>query len=160
MNKERELLNRCAVNLRLRDACPLLLIEISELLNKPEQEPVEDRIARWHRLGYEQGKKASKPEQEPVAWITEWLSHCNYHHDTPIIDRAVSFTKGDAPAVPNPNYIPLYLAPPKPEPLSDEYLQQLCERERFAYSISQQLFNAVARRIEKAHGITGVKGNE
>jgi hypothetical protein len=39
-----------------------LLKEIQELLTQPEQEPVEDRIARWHRLGYEQGKKASKRE--------------------------------------------------------------------------------------------------
>ena len=31
-----------------------------ELLAQPEQEPVEDRIARWHKLGYEVGRKASK----------------------------------------------------------------------------------------------------
>jgi hypothetical protein len=37
-----------------------LVDEIKELLAQPEQEAVEDRIARWHRLGYEQGKKASK----------------------------------------------------------------------------------------------------
>lgn len=42
-----------------------LVDEIKELLAQPEQteqEPVEDRIARWHKLGYEQGKKASKRE--------------------------------------------------------------------------------------------------
>jgi len=160
MSKEIELLERWLDDTIFEpEELDSLMEETKELLAQPEPEPVEDRIARWHRLGYEQGKKASKPEQEPVAWITEWVQRYR-HNDTPIIDRAVSFTKGDAPAVPNPNYIPLYLAPPKPEPLSDEYLQQLCERERFAYSISQQLFNAVARRIEKAHGITGVKGNE
>jgi len=36
MSKERELLNRCAVNLRVRNICPLLLKEISELLTQPE----------------------------------------------------------------------------------------------------------------------------
>ena len=36
---------------------------LSEVVDsQPEQEPVEDRIARWHKLGYEQGKKASKRE--------------------------------------------------------------------------------------------------
>jgi len=45
--------------------------EVKDYLNEiyvnkafePEQEAVEDRIARWHRLGYEQGKKASKRER-------------------------------------------------------------------------------------------------
>jgi hypothetical protein len=32
---------------------------------QPEQEAVEDRIARWHTLGYEQGKKAS--QREPLS---------------------------------------------------------------------------------------------
>ena len=54
-----------------------------------------------------------------MAWITEWVQIYR-HNDTPIMDRAVSFTKGAAPAVPNPNYIPLYLAPPKRERLSGE----------------------------------------
>ena len=40
MSKERELLNRCAVTLKAIDICPLLLMEITELLNEPEQEPV------------------------------------------------------------------------------------------------------------------------
>ena len=38
MSKERELLNRVAVTLKVREICPLLLKEISELLNEPEQE--------------------------------------------------------------------------------------------------------------------------
>ena len=37
MSRERELLNRCAVTLKARDICPLLLTEISELLAQPEQ---------------------------------------------------------------------------------------------------------------------------
>ncbi len=45
--------------------------EIRELLAQPEQEPIEDRIARWHRLGYEQGKKASKREPLTRQQISE-----------------------------------------------------------------------------------------
>jgi hypothetical protein len=37
-------------------------IKVEKLLAQPEQEPVEDRIARWHKLGYEQGRKSLKRE--------------------------------------------------------------------------------------------------
>ena len=90
-------------------------------------------------------------EQEPVAWITEWVQRYR-HNDTPIIDRAVSFTKGDAPAVPNPNYIPLYTSPPKREPLSDDEIVAL-----WANKSPANEFECV-RLVEKAHGIGG--GNE
>jgi hypothetical protein len=94
MSKERELLQRCLDEFEYKGvACNELCIDINKLL--------------------------AQPEQEPVAWITEWVQRYR-HNDTPIMDRAVSFTKGDAPAVPNPNYIPLYTAPPKREPLSDK----------------------------------------
>jgi hypothetical protein len=155
-----------------------LSCEVEAILAQPEQEqePVEDRIARWHRLGYEQGKKASKREPlsdelEPVAWITEWVQRYR-HNDTPIIDRAVSFTKGDAPAAPNPNYIPLYLAPPKGkppmtqremyqrgyaqaerdlkrEPLTDENVCEILLKKEW------KGFVQLVRIIEKAHGIGG-----
>ena len=39
------------------------------------------------------------------------------------------------------------------EPLSDEELKQIREREKFDYYICQYLFNTISRRIEKAHGI-------
>jgi len=68
MSIERELLER-AIHL-IDDAYEgkialSLCNEIKELLAQPEQEAVEDRIARWHRLGYEQGKKAS--QREPLS---------------------------------------------------------------------------------------------
>ena len=57
MSKERELLNRCAVTLKARGICPLLLAEITELLrdgdllytSPPRREPLsEDEIvALW-----------------------------------------------------------------------------------------------------------------
>ena len=86
-------------------------------------------------------------EQEPEAWIVvnkETGYRTQVSDLTPFLYNREIF-----------EVIPLYTAPPKREPLSDEHLQQLCERERFTYSISQQLFNAVARRIEKEYGIGG-----
>lgn len=53
MSKERELLNRCAVTLKARDICPLLLTEISELLAQPEQE--QENLELVRKLGFEAG---------------------------------------------------------------------------------------------------------
>ena len=100
MSKERELLQRCLDEFEYKGvACNELCIDINKLL--------------------------AEPETEPVAWMVEWVQRYR-HNDTPIMDRAVSFTKGDAPAVPNPNYIPLYTSPPKREPLSDEEIYTRC----------------------------------
>jgi len=54
-------------------------------------------------------------EQEPVAWIIEWVQRYRYD-STPVMDRAVSFTK-DGLWGAEPNYIPLYTSPPKQKPL-------------------------------------------
>jgi len=59
MSKERELLEKILNTGWLNHE---LSCEVEAILAQPEQEAVEDRIARWHRLGYEQGKKASKRE--------------------------------------------------------------------------------------------------
>jgi hypothetical protein len=91
---------------------------------------------------------------KPVAWITEWVQRYR-HNDTPIMDRAVSFTKGDTPAVPNPNYIPLYATPPKREPLSDEKLKTIAVEDEFLLYCNEDEFIEIAREIEKAHGIRG-----
>ena len=65
MSKERELLGRAMSLIDYRYAPSEAVAvhrEIQELLAQPEQEPVEDRIARWHKLGYEQGRKSLKRE--------------------------------------------------------------------------------------------------
>ena len=93
----------------------------------------------------------AQPEQEPVAWITEWVQRYR-HNDTPIMDRAVSFTKCDAPAVPNPNYIPLYTAPPKREPLSEATINYYLERLGSHFKWDDG-FEAGVKWAEKAHGI-------
>ena len=65
MSLERELLGRAMSLIDYRYAPSEAVAvhrEIQELLAQPEQEPVEDRIARWHKLGYEQGRKSLKRE--------------------------------------------------------------------------------------------------
>ncbi len=130
MSKERELIEKLCSSEKTYSDWLLLRLEAIEFLTKPEQEP----------------------EQEPVAWITEWVQRYR-HNDAPIIDRAVSFTKGDAPAVPNPNYIPLYLAPPKRKPLSDRQIKILYGRD--ASDMDNQEYIWGFRDAEKAHGIGG-----
>jgi hypothetical protein len=46
-----------------------------------EQEPVEDRIARWYRLGYEQGKKASQREPIEDGELEVWYSQHTWAMD-------------------------------------------------------------------------------
>ena len=139
-----------------------LLKEIQELLAQPEPEPSvklpesEDESVMMNLLSdnwlrHHAPHRLNQPEQNPVAWITEWVQRYR-HNDTPIMDRAVSFTKGDAPAVPNPNYTPLYTAPPKREPLSDEAIADLWWNNYVGTADSVRNF---ARAIEKAHGIGG-----
>lgn len=150
MSKERELLKRFMTELKTEEDVVSLFNDIKECLAQPEQ-----------------------TEQEPVAWITEWVQRYR-HNDTPIIDRAVSFTKGDAPAVPNPNYIPLYTAPPKRESLTprqglEEYKKGYAraeidlKREPLSETAVCEIllkkewrgFVDLVRIIEKAHGIGG-----
>ena len=101
-----------------------------------------------HRLYIDIETFLAQPEQEPDAWIIEWVQRYR-HNDTPIMGRDLSFTKGDAPAVPNPNYTPLYLAPPKRGPLSDEAVCEILVKKEW------KGFVDLVRIIEKAHGITG-----
>jgi hypothetical protein len=65
--KERELLKRVLIGDDDGDffLSHGLYKEIQELLAQPEPVPIEDRIARWHKLGFEQGKKAS--QREPLS---------------------------------------------------------------------------------------------
>ncbi len=105
-----------------------------------------------HTLSCEVETLLAQPEQEPVAWITEWVQRYR-HNDTPIIDRAVSFTKGDAPAAPNPNYIPLYLAPPKREPFGPEERQRLSRA--YSTEAEQVAFEEGIIFAEISYGIGG-----
>lgn len=125
MSKERELLKRVRDALReLKETHYNLYWDIQSMLD--------------HQL---------EQEQTPAAWITEWVQR--YRCDsTPVMDRAVSFTKCSAPAVPNPNYIPLYTSPPKLQPLSDEWL-----KDNIGFIHRDVSFTDLVRGVEKAHGI-------
>ena len=135
MSIERELLKRFMTELKTEEDVISLFNDIKECLAQPEQ-----------------------TEQEPVAWITEWVQRYR-HNDTPIMDRAVSFTKGDAPAVPNPNYIPLYTAlPTHLISAAPELLEALSNWINALDDPSEWMKcrDDAKKAIEKAHGITGV----
>ena len=70
MSKERELLERVLTS-ELWSVQEELQSEIRELLAEPEQEPVEDRILRWYKLGYAQAEKASKRKPLSDATIVD-----------------------------------------------------------------------------------------
>lgn len=106
--------------------------EIEELLAQPEHIPDVGNMV------------------EPVAWVTEWVQRYR-NNDTPIMDRAVSFTKGAAPAVPNPNYIPLYTSPPTREPLSEDVIWDNMPENPM--ECSALAFIRGVKFAEKAHGI-------
>ena len=65
MSKERDLLNLCAVTLRARLICPLLLTKIKELLAQPEQD-LESLKKDWVNFGHEAGRKSALSKQEPL----------------------------------------------------------------------------------------------
>ena len=83
-------------------------------------------------------------EQEAVAWKVVDKITRNYMFSR-IKPNARSYTFDEV--------IPLYTSPPKREPLSDECLKQIREREKFDSYVSQLLFNTIAKRIEKEHEV-------
>ncbi len=141
MSKERELLKKIWEDLDAdRDNYNALCDEIKELLAQPE--PRQDSHCYWCDGEYDAGARLAQLEQEPVAWMYERQSES-------FIERTLSvgFEKNFDGIT-----IPLYLAPPKREPLSEDRLSQL-------YGVN--IFNDVfifARQVEMAHGI-GVDDN-
>jgi len=101
----------------------------------------------WLLLIADAEELLAQPEQEPVAWITEWqdkqVSGSIWSTQT---KRALSFTREGAMVVLHPNYIPLYLVPPKREPLDNVEIMTIAAEH--AWDLKR-----FARAIEKAHGI-------
>ena len=165
MSKERELVQKVLTKLNsyYYEGNVTIKNGIEELLVQPEQNKAEAVMPNGVSVSnvydaYEEGRKSVMVEQEPVAWITEWVQRYR-HNDTPIIDRAVSFTKGDAPAVPNPNYIPLYTAlPTHLISAAPELLEALSNWINALDDPSEWMKcrDDAKKAIEKAHGITGV----
>jgi hypothetical protein len=101
MNKERELLERWLDDTIFEpEELDSLMEETRELLAQPEQEAVEDRIARWHRLGYEQGKKAQREPLSDLDVFTlyeeaEYIGFLAYRKGIKDAEKAHGITGGE-----------------------------------------------------------------
>ena len=157
MSKARELLKRFMHELTKEELCSVpdeLQAEIEELLDQPEEGVyqkllrIEDGVeveilpSELWQDGYEAGKRSAliskQPEQEPVAWMNEWVDEVG----EPVKSVVYNFYD-DA------NLIPLYTAPPKREPLGLE-IMDVCGSEDY-----REGFKDGALYAEKAHGIGG-----
>jgi hypothetical protein len=121
VSREREFLKKLRYATHLEND---LRKELEELLAQPEQ-----------------------TEQEPVAWMYDHQIEVGYDKYT-----GVNFVETCARNLESNNCInirPLYLAPPKREPLSDEEIVKL-----WANKSPANEFECV-RLVEKAHGIGG-----
>ncbi len=83
----------------------------------------------------------AQPEQEPVAWVFPSDLKRFETQETNAVIYSVEMGS------PNENSIPLYTAPPAPDPLSDEEIKKL-----WTNQAPQNEFECV-RLVEKAHGI-------
>ena len=135
MSIERELLKRFMTELNTEEDVVSLFNDIKECLAQPEQseqEPVTDKptetaMAVMHNGvcvsnvydAYEEGRKSLMSEQEPVAWIDDG-SLKSLQEST---GYALRFLTNDTESLKNTD-VPLYLAPQKREPLSDEEIDK------------------------------------
>ena len=109
-------------------------------------EYTEDAQERTEILIAEIEKLLAQPEQEPVAWMYEWVNEIGEH-----VKSVVYNFYDDA------NLIPLYLAPPKREPLINIYVLNAFKADDEAthpYS-----YWAGVEFAEKHHGIGGNNDN-
>jgi len=93
---------------------------------------------------------STEPEQEPVAWMYDHQLEVGYdkYTEVNIIETCARNLESNNCI----NIRPLYLAPPKREPLSDAQIAELWT------DINTNSVRNFARAIEKEHGIGG--GNE
>ena len=163
MSRERELIKDMKILLECTDMgglqrnADVLIGRAIELLAQPEQEGVYQKLLRiedgieveilpselWQD-GYETGKRSvllsKQPEQEPVAWMYDHQIEVGYdkYTEVNIIETCARNLESNNCI----NIRPLYLAPPKQEPLSDEAVKGFVD---------------LVRMIEKARDITGVE---
>lgn len=149
MSKEKEFLKKLRYASLLEND---LRKELEELLAQPEEgvyqklliiekeNYVEMLPSELWLDGYEAGKRSAllskQPEQEPVAWMYEWVDEVG----EPVKSVVYNFYD-DA------NLIPLYTAPPKREPLGLE-IMDVCGSEDY-----REGFKDGALYAEKCHGI-------
>ena len=87
---------------------------------------------------------------EPVAWTTKGqisaMENGFQHYIHGRVPRFVSPTEDD---------VPLYTAPPKRKPLTDDDIDALRQGEQRLNFVTLREFRVIARAIERAHGIGG-----
>ena len=86
-------------------------------------------------------------EQEPVAWMYDWTNEIGE-----LIKGVYVGSHKASHLYELENLQPLYLAPPKREPLSNETIAKLWGE---SYSGTTQMVRNFARAIEQQHGIGG-----
>jgi len=152
MSEERELLEKILATRWLDHE---LSCEAEKLLSQPEQEPEQNIAGAVMPNGvcvsnvydaYEEGRKSLMSEQEPEAWILE-DKKTGYRRQS-----AYKPTNLDEEAC---NVIPLYTAPPKREPLSDDVIADRSKEGSFEY---RDGFMDGVLFAENHHGITGGEG--
>lgn len=139
MSKERELLRR--ISSHSGSVIPRHFIdEIRELLAQPEPDLVYD-LQSWEN-GYAAGRSAenarllAQPETEQTPDYYLWFDEVHEEHPT---------NEGDD------DVMPLYLAPPKREPLSEAVIVEMFSDSSIA--IHADSYWAGVSDAEKAHGI-------
>ena len=85
---------------------------------------------------------STEPEQEPVAWLHEWVDE----YGEPVKRVVCNFYEGL-------NLIPLYTAPPKREQLSDGELAVWYSQHTWAMDKQEYIWGF--KDAEKCHGIGG-----
>ena len=145
MSKEREFLKKLRYASLLENN---LRKELEELLAQPEQDNIQyllDQVARLTAENAMLKEKWSTPkpeqEQQPEAWI---IVNKETGYRTQVSDLTPFLYHREIFEV-----IPLYTAPPKREPLSDEAICDILIKKEW------KGFVELVRIIEKAHGIGG-----
>jgi len=138
MSKERELLKQ--IQQFLQCDCEDIYgfaSDIEELLTQPE--PRQDSHCYWCDGEYDAGARLAKLEQEPVAWIDAG-SLKSLQATT---GYALRYLTNDTENL-NVDDVPLYLAPPKPEPAPIPQRAPMTQREAY-----QRGYNAAVRDLKQ-----------
>jgi len=95
-------------------------------------------------------KLLAQPDQEPVAWMYDWKTKV----EQPFFEYKNHVTTDITDKTQMENIRPLYIAPPKPDPLGAERLKAIAVADEFLLYCNEDEFIDIARAIEKAHGIS------
>lgn len=113
-------------------------------------EPVSDchekeggKLSPPFRAALAEATRQESRQVEPVAWLHEW-------DGTALANTVPPNYYGD-----HWKHTPLYTAPPKRKPLTDEDIDALRQGEQRLNFVTLREFRVIARAIERAHGIGG-----